>query len=342
MVYLIVATLVLLALLLGLLWAAGGVQRPGLRTGEIRRFELPAKKSVGSGALELKIVSWNIAYGHGLGSAGPQYKRIHHSAAAEKLDAIAETIRQADADFILLQEVDWASRRSHFRDQVAFLAQTCRYPFAAVAESWSARYVPYPYWDWREHFGKIRSGGVILSRYPITENEVTLFEKPAEQRWWVRWFYLFRYLQIARIQLNDEQAVSLANLHLDAFFQSSRVRQARAACELLRTAAQQGRAPLVIAGDLNSVHPLAAAKSGFQDEPQADFAHDDTVKQFLELPGYREALAVESLTFPSDHPTRRLDYIFARTDAELLSAEVLPAGKASDHLPIQVKIRLHL
>lgn len=113
----------------GLLAALAGCHRPSIA---------PASPD-----LPLRVMSWNIAAGHG------------------NLDSIATGIRAAKADLVALQEVDvhWDSR-SNFADQAQVLAerlgmQVCFAPIYRLPAAEAGRPV-------REY------GVALLSRFPIT------------------------------------------------------------------------------------------------------------------------------------------------------------------------------
>ena len=46
----------------------------------------------------------------------------------------------------LLQEVDFASQRTHDIDQLHYIAAALGWGFAARVITWECRYVPYPVW----------------------------------------------------------------------------------------------------------------------------------------------------------------------------------------------------
>jgi endonuclease/exonuclease/phosphatase family metal-dependent hydrolase len=81
---------------------------------------------------------------------------------------------------------------------------------------------------------------------------------------------------------------------------------------------------VLVAGDFNALPPEARQKSGFVDEPEMNFEHDETIAIARKIAGVSEVLADEAaFTFPADGPTRRLDYIFHRPGLMRLSAKVV-------------------
>ena len=231
------------------------------------------------------------------------------------------------------------------------LAQHSGLRYSARAVSWRANYVPFPYWPLSQHYGRVLSGGAVLSRFPIESNPVTLHPKPAANPWWYNLFYLFRYSQRVKLRLAADKQVWVVNNHLEAWDKGNRVAQAQ---RLLREVQQLRRdegdqAPvLVVGGDLNTVPPEAKRKHGFADEPRDDYRHDPTLSVLRRLPGLREIVPVERyvadeaahFSFPCLAPTRRLDYLFVDGRAKVARYEFVRTGDFSDHLPVLASVAL--
>src|SRR5690606_21886216 len=122
------------------------------------------------------------------------------------------------------------------------------------------------------------SGGAILSRFPIQENETILLPKPDTFSWLYNLFYLFRYIQKVTVEING-QAWTLLNSHLEAFDTSTRMAHASV---LFQTASQHAHSGdislLAFGGDMNSVPSNSKNKSGYADEPKDDYRNDETYR----------------------------------------------------------------
>jgi endonuclease/exonuclease/phosphatase family metal-dependent hydrolase len=331
-----------LAIPLLVILMAGGLQSP-------RRTSVPPETlsevppPSGAPPEVLTVVSWNIAWGYGWGSegSGKARPRDHFDASIAQMGAVLKSV---GADLVLLQEVDFGSRRSHHQDQARLLAQAAGLPHLARAESWTAPWVPFPYWPPSEQFGTMHSGGAILSRFPIERHEVELLEKPAENPAWYNLFYLFRYLESAEVRIGD-RTLKVLNTHLEAFKQDNRVLQAK----LTRARLEAAMGPYVIyGGDLNSVPPEAPYKKGYPDEPETNHESDPTISLFRDLPGLIDTIGSSTIsarpedfyTFPAHAPNRKLDHLFVGTGFEIVEARVLKeAGPHSDHLPLLLRVR---
>jgi len=91
-----------------------------------------------------------------------------------------------------------------------------------------------------------------------------------------------------------------------------RLQQAEALAQIINAAPH----PIVVCGDLN--------------EP----AEEPAVQRLLALTGLLDADAAQNrVTFVSDNPTTRIDYIFHSPDLATTNVEIVPS-QASDHLPL--------
>ncbi len=343
--YVYAALIIMLAVVL-VMWMAGGIQGPRRFAGSMR--QLPP----GPGGQyrpdpfpdRLTVVVWNLgwAYGDGShGSGGP--KPPSHF--ERTLDRMGRVLAAAEPDLVLLQEVDFDSARSHGIDQAERLARQSGLPFIAPALSWSANYVPFPYWPPSHHYGSMLSGSAVLSRFPIRRHVVELMPKPTGNPWWYNLFYPFRYAQVVDVETPGEK-IAVVNVHLEAFQADARLNQAYRVREILEG---ETTAPVVFGGDLNSPPPESPQRHGYADEPHRDFRSDDTVEILRGTKAVADTLAATTFTstpsdwftFPAVAPNRKLDYVFASDRFEVVSVRVMrEAGEASDHLPILAELRL--
>ena len=286
---------------------------------------------------KLRVVAWNIAYGRGRKDDAGDLR----SAAVVKanLAGIAKILRDLGADIVALQEVDFDSSRTHGIDELAWLAREAGYPWAARVETWHCRYVPFPYWPPSQHYGRMRSGQAVLSRFPILSNVRHLLPQPPNP-FWYNAFYLHRSLQHAEIDLGGGTTLDLLNVHLEAFHQVNRERHAELVVQRVRSFPDR---PRIVLGDFNAIPPEAVLRAHFPDEPETDMTTDKTIATIRQL-GLAEALpdrtpAPATFTFPADAPNRRLDYAWFSPTLRPVDGRVVPeAGVLSDHLPVAVDL----
>ena len=108
----VVVILALLLLLLGaVLWAGGGKTLHEAQGSGIIETIPGALEILPAPAAELVVLSYSIAYG--LGDARQHGRLVDPAAVYDRLDAVIEAIAASGADVALLQEVDFASRRTY-------------------------------------------------------------------------------------------------------------------------------------------------------------------------------------------------------------------------------------
>ncbi len=286
----------------------------------------------------LRVLTWNIAYGRGGGRGDEQGPWTRHEIESN-LEGIAALVNKLDPDVVLLQEVDFAARRSHGIDEADFLARRTRYPQVACVLTWNKKWVPWPYWPPRRQYGSIRSGQCVFSRIRLASNERIGLPQPAAFPWWKRAFYLERAIQHVRI-FGDDATLDVFNVHLEAYDAPNRQRQARMLARLVEGIG----GPALVGGDFNALPPDAHQKHGFLDEPDMDFRNDDTIAIVARARGLHEVLREEkrearTWTFPAVQPTRRLDYLFVGPQWRVTRARVVAeAGALSDHLPVLAEL----
>jgi endonuclease/exonuclease/phosphatase family metal-dependent hydrolase len=286
---------------------------------------------------QIRIATYNIAFGQGVKREPTEWRDEPYT--RKKLSEVAQTIKRMDAEIILLQEVDLQSNRSHHIDQAKLIVHESQYPYSACAVVWDKNYVPFPFWPPEFHIGEVKTANCVLSKYPMKEHKRIIFDKPESNPFWYNWGYLDRGAQRLEVIIGDK-ILNIANMHLEAFEQEAREKQAHLLIQWLSDI----KGPLVLGGDFNAIPRHASKKHGFVDEPDVSFATDRTLQNIEEgLGHYQEAIAHSvcsanesaCMTYPANAATRRLDYMFATRGARFVEGRVVhEAGEASDHLPV--------
>ncbi|MEM7725074.1 MAG: endonuclease/exonuclease/phosphatase family protein [Cyanobacteria bacterium P01_A01_bin.45] len=275
------------------------------------------------------VVTYNIGYLSGL--TNNLAVETNQKLFDDNLKNAIAALKPLNADFIGLQEIDLASKRSFKVNQVEKVAQGLSFPEAAIGVNWDKNYVAFPYFPISAHFGRIVSSQAILSRYPIESHQRIVLEKVADNPFYYNAFYIDRVAQVSKIKVQNRTLV-LINVHLEAFNKNTRLEQTKFIENLLEKYINDF--PILLVGDFNST-------------PANNQETEPTINLLLNNPNLKSATPQSSfndpkvLTFPADKPEAKLDYIFyTPKNIEVLEWQVVSEAKqASDHLPVMMKFR---
>ncbi len=268
--------------------------------------------------MSLRILTWNIAWAYGRGSEGGMphegiiYKQRDLAYFQKNLNTIATLIRTCAVDVAILQEVDFNASRSCGFNQADFISTFAGLPHQDQCISWDHPYVPYPGLNPLNHFGRMKSGGVVMSRHPLKKFKHTLLPKPQSNSGLKNWFYLSRYLQMVDVTRRDESGADrtwrIGNLHLEAFDEQNRREQLQILSE-------------------NFQHDDLDCIGG-------DFNGPISVSSLLQCKIFQGAL-----TFPAEKPAQALDGFLLKSTTGI-RALTLPTFDVtcSDHLPMLIEI----
>ena len=323
--------LAILLLLLGaVLWAGGGKTLHEPHGSSIVEAIPGALETSPLPSQELVVLSYSIAYGlSGLPHAAlPQEPATVY----DRLDAIIETIAASGADVVLLQEVDFASRRTYDIDQLQYIAAALGWGFVARVITWECRYLPYPFWPPWRHTGRLRAGQGVISRYPLVQNTRQRLSQPLTQPLLSPLFSPYRTVQMVDVQCG-ERLVRLLNVHLEPCDAATRQRQAQ---ELVTFVRQVATPNCVLMGALNSD---AAEVTTMHRDPASSL--DQTIE--IITSGLRDRLRLvvdTSPTFPAAAPRYRWDYALIGPGLQTIETQVVRLNEpVSNHLPLFVRLR---
>ena len=210
-------------------------------------------------------------------------------------DFFAEAIRAADADIIGLQEVRGLGRDfNEYRPQAKILAEKLGY---------------YYYFGEAIKFSGVNPyGNALLSRFPITAAETISIPDPEERKY--KGYYETRAVIKSAVDVNGRPFnVFVSHFGLNPDEHELCVKT------VLETVA--GARDFVFMGDLNMTpdNPMICSIAA---------RLHDTVSE----------ISGDLLSFPSDNPDRKIDYIFTDPELKVLSCEILPVV-VSDHRPVR-------
>ncbi len=275
------------------------------------------------------VVTYNIGYLSGL--TNNQAINTNQQLFDNNLETVIKALKPFQPDFIGFQEIDIDSKRSFNVNQVNEIGEALNFPQGAIAINWDKNYLPFPYFPFSAHFGRILSGQAVLSRYPINSNERIVLENITNKPFFYKAFYIDRVAQITKIDIKGRSLI-LINVHLEAFDVSTRKKQTEFLQKLLSKYVNEY--PVLLIGDFNS-----SLINGENPQP--------TINLLLNNPSLKSVVPREQLTdeksttFPSDKPIAKLDYIFYTPKTiEIVEWQIISEAKqASDHLPLMMKFR---
>lgn len=292
----------------------------------------------------LTVLTWNIGYA-GLGDNmdffydGGRRVRDSRERTVLNLAHIIAAIRRANADIVLLQEVDSGSHRTYGIDEVDILRRALPGYTLAFGYNYNAVWVPVPL---RDPMGRVRSGMVILSRaVPLS---VVRYQYPSAFPFPVRMFNLKRGLLAAEFLTADGDTLMIGNTHNTAYDTGNMRQQEMIFLHGLLERKRQSGVRTVIGGDWNQHPPLyipleaeltnpyfvpqPIPRTLFDESWQFTYDTASHSLRFLDRP-YDPAASVTTLT----------DFFLLPADFEVLSIETLPEQfHASDHDPVLMRV----
>lgn len=293
----------------------------------------------------LKIITWNIGY-TGLGAEmdffydGGTRVRTSQEETSKNLHGVINFLKShADADFILLQEVDFGSKRSFNTNQYDSIRTALPQFMGWWGYNYVSQFVPYPI---TEPIGRVKSGIVTLSKWAPAE--VTRFQYPGEFAFPVRIFNLKRCLLTASFEVaGSGNRLYINNTHNTAY-DTGGMRSGE--MQFLR-GYLNGKPLSVTAGDWNSTPPGYTASRAAREDP--NFSPMALTDKDFDA-GFRfiydtTTMTARYLDEPFEHRTTTqtmLDFALCGPRIEPISVETVDLGFVnSDHNPVifVVKIR---
>lgn len=269
------------------------------------------------------IMTYNVGYLSGMTNNSSEWRE--HAKTAENYKKLLQLLGSDTPDLISFQEIDYHSKRSGWIDLHDSLA-THFYPWSVKAINWDDNYVPFPYWPPRVHFGKIRSGQSIMSRWKLADPKREVLENVDSYPFYYSAYYLDRLLVSATVKHPVRDFV-LMNVHTEAFDTLTRNNQLSMVYD--RFKAESRKHAVIIAGDFN-----ASPESG---EPGIQLFLKDSTVGCVAL----HSEQANYFTFSSGNPQVRIDYIFySKKDFEETEGHIATEfGEISDHLPVVARLK---
>lgn len=282
----------------------------------LRTFEAPVAAAVSGEAVApstVTVLAYNIAHGRGL--ADSNWGAPDRPA---RLDAIAALIADADADIVVLNEVDFRAAWSGGTNQAQWIAEAAGYPYRVEQRSID---LDLPLFD-------LKFGNAVLSRFPIVDAQP--LELPVHKAW-EHIAGGSKQACYVDVQLPGDQTLRVVPVHLEPRAWITRVASAR------RIANAKDASPhaVVALGDFNSTLP------GLPGVPSSQSL---TAMSVLTQSGFHTwphaaPLPADTMTFHAAKPTRVIDWIVIDDRSTFVDYRVLDST-LSDHRPVIATLRL--
>ncbi len=205
---------------------------------------------------EVSLLVWNIGY-CGLGAEmdffydGGKMVRPSKDLVSKYYAGVEKTLsKYKNTDFILLQEVDMGSKRSHYLNEAEGIAKSLPQMNHAFGVNYDVKFVPLPFTD---PMGRVKSGLQSLSPYKSTEN--TRYQFPGNFSFPKGLFFLDRCFLLQRFPLNNGKELIVINTHNSAYDDGSlKAKQMEYLKKVLMDEYEKGNY-VIVGGDWNQTPP---------------------------------------------------------------------------------------
>ena len=177
---------------------------------------------------QISVLTWNIGYG-GLGKEmdffyeGGKLVRPSKQQSEKYIQGISQFLANHDSvDIMLLQEVDFKSKRSYQANELKILQEKLPAYGSDYAVNYKSAFVPVPF---SEPMGKVFSGLAVFSKYKI--DTAIRVATPGSHAWPKRLFTLKRCFVVNHIPIeNSDKKLVVINVHNSAFGDEEEFRKA--------------------------------------------------------------------------------------------------------------------
>jgi len=294
--------------------------------------------------------NWNIGYS-ALGDQedfffdGGKLVRPSKERVEENMKGITAAIAANPADFILIQEIDVSSKRSHYIDELDAIVKVLPAYSFCYAKNYLVNYVPAPLNRPWNAYGKVDAGLSSFSKYqPV---EATRYSLPGEFGWPKKVFWLDRCLLLFRYNLPNGKQLVVINQHLEAYDEGGIVKKQEMSFmkDLLLKEYEKGNY-VIVGGDWN------------QCPPDFDYQHfmKDTDSSYVQLNVASDYIPGWTWAFDSSTPTNRklaapyepgktfttlIDFYLVSPNVKVLAVKGINLDfKHSDHQPVMMRVGL--
>lgn len=259
----------------------------------------------------------------------------------ENLSGISSIMKEQDADFYFLQEVDRDAKRSYYIDELDYYEEVLGMT-GMYACNFKCDFVPYPL----PPIGKVEAGLVTMTDYEVSD--ATRIALPESFKWPVKTCNLKRCMLETRIPIQgSDKELVLINFHLEAYDSGEgKIAQSKMLSEKLQEEYDKGNY-VIAGGDFNQTfegmdtYPILDTENwmpgiiGSDDIPDSfSFAVSDNVPSCRLLSGPYSGNYEDSQVYV-------LDGFIVSDNLEIKSVENIDTDfEYSDHQPVRLEVTL--
>lgn len=267
---------------------------------------------------QLTIGTYNIAHGRGHVEADTNWKYDSKAELITHLEAIADQIKQVDADIVILNEVDFSAAWSFHVNQAKFVATQAGYPYVAEQRNID---VSLPLFSFQ-------FGNAILSKYPLSDLQLIKLTP------YSRWEDILAGSHDSLFSLVETPfgQIGVVAVHLEHRSEDVRVQSVRKIIEW----SQSMTLPLIAAGDFNST-PIGFSRTETTDEGHNAMTLLVKEGDFTSAPQITSD--TRDFTFTYEQPRIMIDWVLARGGIEVINSKIIHSD-LSDHFMVIAKVAM--
>ncbi|MFK7755719.1 MAG: endonuclease/exonuclease/phosphatase family protein [Flavobacteriales bacterium] len=340
-------TVIILAILLPLMYLAGvliyasATRYKPLDETDLKKYNTRSPFMVNESSFT--ILTWNMGYG-GLGEEsdffydGGAQVRPSKEIVEKNLTGIESFLAESDADFICLQEVDTASKRSYNTNELSRISESLEFYEYFYAKNYDVNFVPKPFLN---PLGKITSGLATFSKYPGTYLERISYK--SETNWPNYLFMLRRAFSKTHIPLSIGKDLVIINTHNSAYDPSGKMKKSELDILIPYVNALYAEGHyVVVAGDWNQSPPDHKLGSKAEKYKESNFPEDLINEGWNwsydpSLPTNRKLDKVYS----KDSYTALIDFFLVSPNIQTEAVKTIDLDfKFSDHQPVKMSFSI--
>ncbi len=306
----------------------------------------------------ISLTIWNVGYG-GLGAESDFFyddggfffsggKMVHSPKdMVDRYEAgIEQTISGIKSDFFLLQEVDFASKRSYYINQYEQIGEQLKPYFAVFGINYKVDFVPLPLLEPWRFYGRTESGLASYSRFePATS---VRYQLPGEFGWPTRIFQLDRCALVQRFPVKNGKELLVINVHNSAYDKTGKLKAEQMAFlkDLFFKAYEAGNY-VIAGGDWNQCPPFFRF-DGFMPGRSQGHIQTNIDPEFLPSgwqwvydPGVPTNRKTRTVYRPGETFITIIDFFLISPNIRVRQVKAVDTGfRYSDHQPVWMEVEI--